>query len=401
MEVETKTCAPGRFHSGASTDQNQADEARPLVLLYFTLRTVTVGSPSEPARVRDHKLGQQLAGLIAQQAVSSLPYGTIFSHLQDLAGEDTALLGPLRDLLGRPTFPQLFVQKQHSVQLGGRDALLEDLGLTYNSAMVGRLADVIDGCLGRPLSLASSAAQPSTYASPQPFTSYTPSTPHPATQPYAATGPINYAPAGTGQPQIIQTGPSNPQTSILIALVAMLGGAVIVGLAWLFLGNRLQQSTASVPSPKAPLSTPQPAEPAADPPTQAPSKLPTAPNDSGQGAWGSASDYKFGQLPSGDYPQSCAFSRTDPSGRVNTDKSQVEFWACRDVGGDAENGYKVAWSDGKETTYTFSPEGQGAVVGTNGSSHPITWRNDTHKGDSIIVINHQDGAVSWIPGNVR
>jgi len=359
------------------------------------------GSPSDPARVRDHKLGQKLADLIAQQAVSSLSYGTIFSQLQDLVGNDTALLGPLRDLLGRQAFPQLFVQKQHSVQVAARDALLEDLGLTYNSAMVGRLADVIDGCLGGSFSTATSAAQPSTYTSPHPFTSYTPSTPRPATQPYAAAGPINYPPAVTGQPQVIQIAPSNPQTSILIALVAMFGFAVIVGLAWLFLGNRLQQSAASAPSPKAPLSTPQPAEPAADPAAPAPSKLETASNDSGQGAWGSASDYKFGQLPGGDYPQSCAFSRTDPSGRVNTDKSQVEFWACRDVGGDSENGYKVAWADGKETTYTFRPEGQGAVVGTNGSSHRITWRNDTHQGDSIIEIKHQDGAVTWIPGNVR
>ena len=358
-------------------------------------------SPFYPDRISDQQLGCNLAALISQQASSNLPFSVIYGQLQDLLGDDTALIGPLRDLLGRPAFNQLVGLKRHSVQVGARDALLQDLGLTYNSAMVGRLADVIDGCLGRPLSMASSSAQPSTYASSQPFTSYAPSSPHPATQPYAAAGPINYGPAGSGQPQIIQTAPSNPQTSILIALVAMLGGAVIVGLAWLFLGNRLQQSTASVPSPKAPLSTPQPAEPAADPPAQAPSKLPTAPNDSGQGAWGSASDYKFGQLPGGDYPQSCAFSRTDPSGRVNTDKSQVEFWACRDVGGDAENGYKVAWADGKETTYTYSPEGQGAVVGTNGSSHPITWRNDTHKGDSIIVINHQDGAVSWIPGNVR
>lgn len=361
---------------------------------------MTSSSTPEPVRISDQQLGRKLAALIAQRASSNLPFSVIFSQLQDLVGEDTALLGPLRDLLGRPTFPQLFVQKQHSVQVGGRDALLEDLGLTYNSAMVGRLADVIDGCLGRPLSMASSAVQPSTKASPQPFTSYAPSTPRPATQPYPAAGPISYGPAGSGQPQIIQTASSNPQTSILIALVAMLGGAVIVGFAWLFLGNRLQQSTASVPSPKAAISTPQPAE-AANPPAQAPSKLQTAPKDSGQGAWSSATEYKFGQLPGGDYPQSCAFSRTDPSGRVNTDKSQVEFWACRDVGGDAENGYKVAWADGKETTYTFSPEGQGAVVGTNGSSHPITWRNDTHQGDSIIVINHQDGAVSWIPGIVR
>jgi len=28
-------------------------------------------------------------------------------------------------------------------------------------------------------------------------------------------------------------------------------------------------------------------------------------------------------------------------------------------------------------------------------------RNDSHQGDPIVVINHQDGAISWIPGTIR
>jgi hypothetical protein len=31
----------------------------------------------------------------------------------------------------------------------------------------------------------------------------------------------------------------------------------------------------------------------------------------------------------------------------------------------------------------------------------MTWRNDTHDGTKIIVISHQDGATTWIPGNVN
>ena len=108
------------------------------------------GSTAEPDRISDQQLGCKLAALIAQQASSNLPSSIIFSQLQDLLGDDTALLGPLRDLLGRPTFNQLFGLKRHSVQLGARDALLQDLALTYNSGMVSRLADVIDGCLGHP-----------------------------------------------------------------------------------------------------------------------------------------------------------------------------------------------------------------------------------------------------------
>ena len=120
-----------------------------------------------------------------------------------------------------------------------------------------------------------------------------------------------------------------------------------------------------------------------------------------RGAWGSSSEYKFGQIPGGDYPDSCAFSRTDSAGRTTTDKSAVEYWACRDNGGNDSDGYTVSWSDGKTTRYMFGPEGDGSVVGTNGTTYPMTWRNDTHDGTKIIVISHQDGATTWIPGNVN
>ena len=111
---------------------------------------MTSSSTPEPVRISDQQLGFNLAALIAQQASSNLPFSVIYSHLQDLLGDDTAPLGPLRDLVGRPAFQQLVGLTRHSVQLGARDALLEDLGLTYNGAMVSRLADVIEGCLGHP-----------------------------------------------------------------------------------------------------------------------------------------------------------------------------------------------------------------------------------------------------------
>jgi hypothetical protein len=60
------------------------------------------------------------------------------------------MLGPLRDLLGRPAFGQLVGINQQSVMVGARDALLLDLANTYNPLMVTRLAAVIDGCLGLP-----------------------------------------------------------------------------------------------------------------------------------------------------------------------------------------------------------------------------------------------------------
>jgi len=150
------------------------------------------------------------------------------------------------------------------------------------------------------------------------------------------------------------------------------------------------------PPPKSPSSIRQ--EAATKPKEQLPA-LSEQPSDCGE--WGCASDYKFGRLPDREYPNSCAFSLTDSGGLRILSKSRVEFWACRDEGGDASSGYKVAWSDGKSTRYTFGPGGQGVIVGLDGRSYPITWRNATHSRSNIIVINHEDGAESWIPGSVN
>lgn len=357
---------------------------------------MTPGSSCYSDQFSDHQLGHELGALIAQQASSNLPYSIIFGQLQDLLGDDTALLGPLRDLLGRPAFQQMAGFTRHSVQIGARDALLQDLAQTYNSVTVVRLAAVLDGCLGLPSTPVSATVQQhSTVCPPTSLPQSTSQSFHLTPDPIT---PINQNRFATHQHQSINSTARNAGSSFLIALVALLSGAVLVGLAWLFSGNRLQQTTTSEPSPKAPLSDP---EPKVEPDNPVAPATPNELNAPVQGAWGSSSAYKFGQLPGGDYPQSCAFSSTDPGGRFNTDKSQLEFWACRDDGGDATNGYKVAWADGKETTYTFGANGIGEVVGTNGNRYPMRWRNDNHNGDSIIVINHQDGAITWIPGNVR
>lgn len=119
------------------------------------------------------------------------------------------------------------------------------------------------------------------------------------------------------------------------------------------------------------------------------------------GEWGCTDSYKFGRIPDREYPQSCAFSRTDPRGMTIVSRSSLEFWACRDDGGDPYDGYSVSWSDGKRTKYTFGPGGSGLIVGTDGQGYPMRWTNSSHEGSDIIVINHEDGAKTWIPGSVN
>ena len=387
--------------------------------------TLSSGQPPQPVDIADYQLGRRLAGLMAEQTAANLPANAVYSQVQDLLGADTSLLGPLRDLLARPAFRQLFAGDQQSVLLGGRDALLQDLANTYHPAMVARLAAVIDGSLGLPAgpppslpagagavaggSPASAwgtaqgqggaAAHPWGAASAQgPYSQPSYSQPAYGQAPYGQ-APVNPPPQPV--PVVVSaSGGGGALTAVLIVLVSLLTGAVLLGLGWLLLTNRVQpvsggaaQAPAPGQAPPAPSTTPSP------PPTDKGPTTFTPPTSSS--AWGGASEYKFGQLPGGAYPNSCAFSVTDANGRTTTDKSQVEYWACRDVGGSPDSGYRVVWADGKETNYTFQNGGSGQVVGTNGSTYPMNWRNDTHQGDPIVVINHQDGAITWIPGQIN
>lgn len=153
--------------------------------------------------------------------------------------------------------------------------------------------------------------------------------------------------------------------------------------------------------PKQPTPTPAPEPPPRRTIAKAQSSGFQQPVNPPMGHWGPASSYKFGRLPDNDFPNSCAFSQTDSAGQIITSRSQMDYWACRDEGGNSSEGFSVAWVDGKRTKYTFGPDGAGSVVGTNGSTYPINWRNDTKNGSKVIILSHGDGATSWIPGHVN
>ena len=359
------------------------------------------GPPPNGDRLQaDHRLGQQLAQMITAGGGERFEITPILSQVQDLLGDETALIVPMRDLLQRPSFRALFSGETLPARLARRDALLADLSGTYTAAILDRLALVIDGCIGLPAStnghsVSSGTARPGT----QGFTP--PPSANPSTPSWAA-HPSNHVPS---QPpiQVISGPPSNNGggsglTAGLIVLVSLLVGGLMVALGWILLLNRPTTISPNLPS-SPPERTPSP-EPN-------PSPAPTPKDDEKgttsvpEGAWGPSSAYKFGRLPGGDYPHSCAFSMTDEAGQKTIDTSTIEYWACRDIGGDTNQGFRVAWSDGKETVYTFQEGGGGNVVGTNGTTYPMTWRNDTHKGSSIIVISHEDGATTWIPGQVQ
>jgi hypothetical protein len=172
----------------------------------------------------------------------------------------------------------------------------------------------------------------------------------------------------------------------------------------------VQKTTADTPptdKTTSDLTTQQPSQiPAQEPPprpvivkTQRPDFEP--PVDPPKGQWGPANSYKFGRVPDNTFPNSCAFSQTDSAGQMIISRTQMDYWACRDEGGNTTDGFSVTWVDGKRTKYTFGPDGIGSIVGTNGSVYPIKWRNDIKNGDKVIITSHEDGATSWIPGHVN
>lgn len=299
----------------------------------------------------------------------------VINALPDLLGSDPSLLAPLRDLMQRGELRRL-LQHPHNQPLlmQGRDRLIAELQLTYSNRVADRLQHTLNGILQLPDAQAQPAA----------------------------------APAGGGQAYGTSAGPSvtytvqsdgsgqGGLTAVVIALLALVSGGALVALIWMLM--HASQAGRPIASP-APATGQAPAAPAAPPQPAAPRRLQSTP--AGVNSWGRPEEYKFGQGPSANFPDTCAFSQTDARGATTlADKSQLEFWACRDEGGDPENGYGVTWGDGKRTVYRFSEGGSGAVVGTNGQEVAIRWRNGEHNGAKIIVISHLDGAISWIPGSV-
>jgi hypothetical protein len=207
--------------------------------------------------------------LIQQSGDSAFEGGVVSrrlqAQLQDLLGADTALLHPLRDLLQRPAFRQLFSLSSQGQAVHARDALLRDLAELYSPAVVGRLEAVLQGCLNLPATAATW---------PMPTASASPSNP--------------MAPMAAPPPTLV-TIPSSQQgpTAIVIALLALLCGALVMALAGVLINNRTGSATTPAPAAPAQPNSPAPPAPVAEP--AAPAEAPQAPTTAGQ--WQACVDY--------------------------------------------------------------------------------------------------------------
>ena len=188
---------------------------------------------NENSHLSDHQLGEKLAAVIEQQASSSLPYSVVFNQLQDLLGDDTSLRGPLRDLLGRAAFRQLVGPERNTAPIGARDALLQDLGRTYNSHMVERLGVVINGCLDLPLTPLPTGIQQNTQ---RPLaTSISKSISKRSTRPPIPAKPSNSASqraTAPGQPDRSDSSFLTKKRAVRIAIMSLLSSTAVIALTF-------------------------------------------------------------------------------------------------------------------------------------------------------------------------
>lgn len=224
----------------------------------------------------DHALGQRLAQLIQQNGEQAFEAGVISrriqAQLQDLLGAETSLLNPLRDLLQRPAFRQLFQLNGQGQLLNGRDALLRDLAEVYSPAVVARLDAVLQGCLNLP-----GAATPWT-------------TPQPAS---AQSAPLPSQMAPTAAPaSTVVTIPARSQApnAILIALLALVCGALVMALAGVLISSRNGNGTITT-SPSAPTPSQTPAPPTTPTLPERTEQPPISPEVSPPVQWQACLDY--------------------------------------------------------------------------------------------------------------
>jgi hypothetical protein len=109
-----------------------------------------VSSPIDPSR--SYELGSRLAGYLPP-TVPANPQA-LLGLLSDLVGDEQALLAPLRHLVGMPGFSDLLKRVGTGTGLHERDALLQTISQTYNSAVVVALSHFLDGLLALPEHLA-------------------------------------------------------------------------------------------------------------------------------------------------------------------------------------------------------------------------------------------------------
>jgi len=337
----------------------------------------------------DHELGQRLGQWIQQAGDGAFEGGVLSrrlqAQLQDLLGADTTLLHPLRDLLQRPAFRQLFSGSSQGQTLHARDALLRDLAEVYSPVLLNRLDGVLQGCLNLPAANTNSTGHEPAWpgaaaayassgygASATNASAYTSSAYNNSSynnSAYNSSASTAAAPSATGNPipgpaptvvtiqQPRQQGPA----AVLIALLALICGALVMTLAGVLLTSRNAPTTGQAQAPATPPSAPAPT-PAPTP--QEPVR--PAPEPAQTGQWQACVDYSSTDGPP---PQAGEtwWPVVGPAEALDASRQHCRGDAFTNASGNAQ----IASFRDRETATAFAQQL------TSDSSHPYSfWVGD-------------------------
>ena len=247
------------------------------------------------ASTSDHALGQRLTQLIQQSGDSAFEAGALNrrlqSQLQDLLGADTSLLNPLRDLLQRPGFRQLFSLSSQGQILNARDALLRDLAEVYSPAVLSRLDAVLQGSLNLPGSGTATWPTQRLPTSSRPDDSAGPA-------PSWSAASSSQPPSASAAPPTVVTIPATQQgaTAVLIALLALICGALVAALAGMLIMSRNNNGSVSSPPAQSQSSSPTSTAPVEAERSPSPTPTPT-PATNTVDQWQACADYAGNDAP--------------------------------------------------------------------------------------------------------
>ena len=105
-------------------------------------------TPDERQKIR--VMGRRLAVVVRKGAVDTTSTAALQAVVADLIENQTELLPPLKDLVGRPAFQRLIPRAGSGTGSAERSALLQDLQRTFAPAVIQALAELLDSFLDLP-----------------------------------------------------------------------------------------------------------------------------------------------------------------------------------------------------------------------------------------------------------
>lgn len=354
----------------------------------------------QPQALADQHLGRCLRYLIETHGHQDMGSARIIASIQDLLGEDTSLLTPLRDALRHPGLPALFAEPSVGPRLAGRDALLEELAATYNAKTLQRVDRVLSELLqveatqeinanphiASPFNLQTAAPNPH-------FNNHSSSFDPPLsrqTQP-ESTGIRNASGSGTRTAR----DPSDASSLTLLTFTTALFGILSVTLALILAARRepiaaQHGSVATSGGQDAALRNSVTATPRQSPDEK-----------SGDD---SATEQQTPQDPSsGSQAPEASSQESEGCQYQPREGAEMEQFTCNistRTNDNQDRVVEVKWSDGKSSNYIFRPDGS-VETWFQGKQDSGRYRRESLKGDSFVRIDAQkDRDVTWLPISV-